>query len=83
VEEKFTFSDERATYQPVSLTGSALRTGDSGQPWRDFNPSDDGQHWQPPSLMYGFYEHLTGQSLAALPMQEHKADEQGLIRWPE
>ncbi len=83
-EGKFVASDERGQYQAVSLTGPGLRNGDSGQEWRGVNPSEKGRHWQPPSMMYDYYEELTGESLADLPMQERldKADHQGLIYWP-
>lgn len=83
-EGKFGTADQRGAYQAVSLTGPGLRKGESGQSWRGFNPSDKGRHWQPPSMMYDYYEKLTGESLAELPMQQRldKADEQGLIYWP-
>ena len=84
VEEKFKFTDERGLYQDVALTGPGRRTGDSGNSWRDVDPNLSGRHWQPPSMMYDYYERLTGQSLAALPMQERldEADKAGLIHWP-
>ena len=83
-ESKFGSSDERGPFQAVSLTGPGLRGGDSGQPWRGVNPSDQGRHWQPPSMMYDYYEKLTGESLADLPMQQRldKAEAQDLIYWP-
>lgn len=84
ISEKFKFSDARGLYQDVSLMGPGSRSGGSGKPWRNVNPTDVGRHWQPPSLMYDFYESLTGDSLAELSMQERldKADEAGIIHWP-
>ncbi|WP_373138020.1 DNA methyltransferase [Mycobacterium marinum] len=85
VREKFVWKDERGLYQDVALTGPGTRSGDSGKPWRGVDPNRSGRHWQPPSLMYDYYEKLTGQSLSDLPMQTRldKADEAGLIHWPK
>ena len=68
IESHFKLEDERGRYQPVSLTGPGIRTGDSGKPWRGFDPTPGGRHWQPPSMMYQHYEALIGESLASLPM---------------
>ncbi|WP_350279324.1 DNA methyltransferase [Kribbella sp. HUAS MG21] len=84
VEEKFKFKDERGRYQDVSLTGPGRRTGDSGAPWRGVDPTLIGRHWQPPALMYDYFERLTGRSLAALSMIERleEVNRAGLIHWP-
>lgn len=81
---KFKWRDERGEYQDVSLTGPGTRTGDSGKPWRDIDPTKAGRHWQPPSMLYEYYEELTGKNIAHLSMQERleAADEAGLIHWP-
>lgn len=81
---KFKWSDERGPYQDVSLTGPGTRTGDSGKPWREFDPTASGRHWQPPTMLYDLYEELTGEKLDHLPMQERldAADEAGIIHWP-
>lgn len=83
---KFKWEDERGSYQDVSLTGPGVRTGDSGLPWRGANPTASGRHWQPPSLMYEYYEELTGKSLADVPTMQERldlVDQQGLIHWPK
>ncbi len=35
-------------FQPVTLTGSGIRKGESGQPWRGVNPTDVNRHWALP-----------------------------------
>ena len=35
----FKTEDERGRFQPVSLTGPGTRTGESGKPWRGFDPT--------------------------------------------
>ncbi|MBB3566092.1 site-specific DNA-methyltransferase [Rhizobium sp. BK491] len=48
VEEKFKNTDERGNFQDVSLTGAGTRQGDSGMPWRNFDPTEKGRHWAIP-----------------------------------
>ena len=77
-------SDEHGDYRRSDLTGSGIRLGDSGQPWRGINPTDVGRHWAVPER--GLPSHFrrpdnwgqmtTQQRLDAL-------DEGGLIYWPE
>ena len=45
----FTKSDKHGRYWSNSIHGSGLRHGDSGKPWRGFNPSEHGRHWAIPS----------------------------------
>jgi len=83
IEEFFTVEDDSGDYQSVALTGPGIRTGDSGQTWRGYNPSDVGRHWQPASYIYNKYNELTGDDLANYPLliRLDKLDEVGLIHW--
>lgn len=83
IEEFFTEQDKRGKYQSVALTGPGIRTGDSGLPWRGYNPTDVNRHWQPASYVYDKYKKLTGDDLAKYPLLErlNKLDEAGLIHW--
>ena len=80
----YTLEDERGRYQPVSLTGSGVRTGDSGQPWRGIDPTQVGRHWAIPraALRTAFPDRG---DLDSLTTQERLdlLDEAGLIHWPE
>ena len=84
VSEKFKTKDERGLYQDVSLTGPGTRQGESGKPWKGFNPTDKGRHWQIPKRLYDLYETLTGESLESYPIRERldRADAVGIIHWP-
>ncbi|MEP7227252.1 MAG: DNA methyltransferase, partial [Gemmatimonadales bacterium] len=84
VEEAFTQKDERGLFQSVALTGPGTRTGDSGKPWRGYDPTDVGRHWQPASYLYAKYKALTGKDLAEHPLLERldKLDDVGLIHRP-
>ncbi len=86
-EAKFGKIDEKTGkhFQDVSLTGPGVRTGESGQPWRGFDPTAIGRHWQPASYLYQKYFQLTGVELKTFPFLERldRLDEQGLIYWGE
>jgi site-specific DNA-methyltransferase (adenine-specific) len=83
VDEYFKDKDDVGVYQSVALTGPGVRDGDSGLPWRGYNPSDVGRHWQPASYLYEKYLKITGDDLAKYPLLERldKLDKIGLIHW--
>ena len=79
----YRFDDEKGRYQLVSLTGAGTRTGDSGQPWRDVDPTDSGRHWAVPnSALQASFPQV---DLTNLATQEKLdlLDEAGLVYWPE
>lgn len=43
--DKYSNHDDRGRFMADNLTGAGLRTGDSGKPWRGFDPSTLGRHW--------------------------------------
>lgn len=49
VESYFRQEDDRGRYWTNSLHGAGTRNGESGQPWRGYNPTDNGRHWAVPS----------------------------------
>lgn len=50
IKRKFTYKDpgSERLYQPVLLTGPGTRNGNSGKPWKGYNPTDKGRHWAVP-----------------------------------
>ena len=48
VEEYFKKKDSRGQYWTNSIHGSGIRRGESGKPWRGFNPTAAGRHWAVP-----------------------------------
>src|SRR2546425_950960 len=38
-------------YRINEITGSGLRSGDSGKPWKGFDPSSKGRHWAIPKVL--------------------------------
>ena len=51
IESRFKYKDNRGVYQPNYLTGPGTRKGNSGKPWRGFNPTKVGRHWAIPSRL--------------------------------
>ena len=51
IESRFKYKDKNGIYQPNYLTGPGVRNGDSGQPWRGYNPTSAIRHWAIPSTI--------------------------------
>jgi site-specific DNA-methyltransferase (adenine-specific) len=62
--EEYFVQDERGwrtNYYGNVLTGSGLRKGESGKPWRGFDPSAKGRHWAiPGAILEELDEDLSG-----------------------
>jgi site-specific DNA-methyltransferase (adenine-specific) len=78
----YKFEDEKGRYRLSDLTGAGTRTGDSGQPWRNVNPTAVGRHWAVPKVPLGV--DLVGREESSLSCQEKLdiLDSQRLIYWP-
>ncbi len=83
IEHFFRFEEDGDRFRPVLLTGPGTRTGDSGKPWRHYDPTSSGRHWQPASYLYEKYKRVKGDDLANYPLQERleKLDQAGFIYW--
>ncbi len=80
VDKHFKSKDEKGRlFQPITLTGSGTRNGESGQPWKDVDPTRVGRHWAIPGEVMDRYQ-LQGETvqdrLSALDLA-------GLIYWPK
>jgi DNA modification methylase len=51
VEKAFPSKDGNGRYQSNVLTGAGVRTGDSGKPWRSYDPTPKGRHWAIPAKL--------------------------------
>ncbi|MDZ4688574.1 MAG: site-specific DNA-methyltransferase [Planctomycetaceae bacterium] len=80
VEKHFKQKDEKGRlYQAITLTGSGIRNGESGLPWRKINPTTVGRHWAIPGDVmerYGLSGNTVQERLDAL-------DSAGLVFWPK
>jgi site-specific DNA-methyltransferase (adenine-specific) len=85
VEAFFTHSDDQGRrWRRTDLTGPGTRKGDSGLPWRGYNPTDSGRHWAIPAYFSEKYKSLTGHDLDEYPLKDRleKLNEADLIHWP-
>lgn len=75
----FRYKDENGrTYRLTILTGSGVRHGSSGKPWRGYNPTSIGRHWAIPSYIRPLLGNLKSRDVqAALD----KLDSIGRIEW--
>ena len=80
ISEHFNYFEEdtKRLFQPITLTGSGVRHGDSGKPWRDIDPTKAQRHWALPGAVVerlGIEGSTVQEKLDAL-------DAAGMIHWP-
>ena len=77
----FRYKDERGKFQANNLTGAGIRAGETGEAWRDYNPTDIARHWSVPKRIV---EHLGGPEALKWSVQErlNLMDEHDYIYWP-
>ena len=80
VEQSFPYQDARGYYQSNVLTGSETRTGDSGKPWREYDPTPKGRHWAIPKKLMDEIDAPDGASAQAVL---DLLDAKGLILHPK
>ena len=68
-----------------NLTGSGVRSGASGLPWKGHNPTDSGRHWAlpPDRALPPWFSKPDGYNRMTLQQRLDTLDEQGLIYWPK
>jgi len=66
-------------FQPISLTGSGVRHGDSGKPWQGIDPTKVRRHWALPGAIVDRVK-LKGDTVQE---KLDALDAAGLIFWPE
>jgi site-specific DNA-methyltransferase (adenine-specific) len=77
----YRFEDDRGRYRLGDLTGAGTRSGESGKPWRQVDPTKVGRHWAVPNKIL---EEEAGPSVLTASVQEKldMLDRAGLIYWP-
>ena len=75
--------DTHGRYTTGDLTAAGIRNGDSGEPWRGIDPTENGRHW---AGVEGFPKHVERpddwDSLTTRQKLD-RLDDLGLIVWPE
>lgn len=80
IEKHFKYIDEKSgkKFQPISLTGSGIRHGDSGKSWKGVNPTKVSRHWALPGAI------LKSLNIEVSTVQDglDALDKAGRIYWP-
>jgi DNA modification methylase len=81
VKDFYHHTDEKGIFRIGDLTGAGKRSGESGEPWGNFNPTDIGRHWAVPNKIL---VEIFGEELAEWTVQQklEALDAEGLIHWP-
>ena len=84
VERHYRHEDEKGRYQPTDLTGPGERSGSSGLPWRQIDPTQRGRHWElpPDRALPDWFDFPAGYSGMSVQERLDILDTQGLIYWP-
>ena len=87
VERKYRHNDERGRYMCGDPMGAGITGGESGRPWRDYDPASAGRHWAIPRT--GAYAEwieiniIPGyRNIKGVHARLDALDEAGLIHWP-
>lgn len=51
IDGEFTYTDDKGMYRLNEIMGPGARTGDSGKPWRNYDPTPKGRHWAIPESL--------------------------------
>lgn len=56
IEQNFSKGPDGKYYAKADLTAPETRSGESGKPWRGYNPTTQGRHWAIPAFVYDLIE---------------------------
>jgi site-specific DNA-methyltransferase (adenine-specific) len=71
IKSKYRYEDKRGIYRLDNLTGAGVTNGDSGKPWRGFDPNTIGRHWAVPRNLVA---DLVGEEVANQMTTQEKLD---------
>lgn len=77
IEQFFRFKDDVGRYRATILTGSGVRNGSSGKPWKGYDPTSSGRHWAIP----GYMRATIGKTPTVQEALD-KLDAMGRVLWP-
>ena len=88
IEKFYRHQDAHGRYQTIDLTGSGTRTGTSGEPWRNIDPTDSERHWAV-SRTGAYAEYIEQhfipnyRQISSIHDRLNALDDAGLIYWPD
>jgi DNA modification methylase len=85
LEKFYRTKDDKGMHQPISLTGPGTRTGSSGMPWRNVDPTLTGRHWElpPDRALPEWFVLPVGYADLDCQARLDILDDAGLIYWPK
>jgi DNA modification methylase len=83
ISDKYRFNDNRGQYRLVVLTGPGVTKGESGQPWRGYDPTAGGRHWAVPKRAIAAIEAEGINIPSGLHERLELLYEHGFIRFPQ
>jgi len=78
IKDFFKLDENQKLYRATILTGSGIRHGSSGKPWRGEDPTKKGRHWAVP----GYLRDVIGETKDVQQALD-KLDSLGRIIWPK
>jgi site-specific DNA-methyltransferase (adenine-specific) len=79
IAKKYTGKDAGGAFTTSDLTAAGVRTGDSGKPWRGFDPASIGRHWAVPKAAQA---QASPSEATTTQKKLDLLDEGGFIHWP-
>jgi site-specific DNA-methyltransferase (adenine-specific) len=83
IASKYSTHDDYAHFMAADLTGAGHRNGDSGQPWRGFNPDAIGRHWAVPKRVPEERVDLSDWEKISTQEKLDRLDQADLLYWPK
>ncbi len=85
VKSFYKYSDDQGEYRLSDLTGPGIRTGDSGKPWKEIDPTLKERHWEPPPdrALPSWFAFPENYVLMTVQERLDVLDAQGLIYFPK
>ena len=86
IEEFYYHKDEKGRRHRISdLTGPGIRSGSSGEQWRNYDPTIAGRHWElpPDRSLPNWFVRPEGYSSMTVQQRLDVLDDQGLVHWPK
>ena len=77
--------DQGRRYTSDNLTGPGIRAGSSGKPWRGYDPTAAGRHWElpPDRSLPRWFIHPVGYSDMDVQERLDVLDNQDMVYWPK
>jgi DNA modification methylase len=80
--DKYKYTDERGQYRLSDLTANGVRTGTSGEAWKEISPTPLGRHWAVPSGVVAGLASVVDADAMSTQEKLDLLEANGFIYWP-